>query len=567
MTIIPTNTLVIVPITCSCSNNLYQHNATYELQTRTEAYFTVANNTYQGLTTCQALMSQNRYNYRNLSVGMRINVPLRCACPTRNQTQAGFRYLLSYLITWRDSISDIAGRFSESGVDDRSILIANELSDSDIVFPFTPLLVPLQSQPIHVDLSPSPPPPPSPVVVLSPEVPSGESNSSRRRWVFVGVGVGVGLLIIFVFSGFLVWFFRSRRRRGGPKPELVDYAAVPDHRGKSWSTGGSEQVQGSDIVSPEGVRLAIGSLAVYQFDELQKATNSFDESNRIKGSVYKASLNGDNAAVKMMKGDVTSEISILKQINHSHIIRLSGFCVHHGNTYLVYEYAEKGSLRDWLDVKKTTLAWKERVQIAYDIADALNYLHNYTNPPYIHKNLKSSNVLLDLNMRGKIANFGLARTLENDDDNSDNSGMHLTKHVVGTYGYMAPEYIENGLVTTKLDIFAFGVVLLEILSGKEATSKSEGKEEEMLCVTINDVVRGENVREKLGNFMDPCLKDYPLDLAYTMAELANKCVAHDLNSRPDTAEIFMTLSKILSSSLDWDPSDEIEHSRSLSHGR
>ncbi|KAB1203485.1 Protein LYK5 [Morella rubra] len=299
------------------------------------------------------------------------------------------------------------------------------------------------------------------------------------------------------------------------------------------------------------------------------ATGFFGEANRIKGSVYRGSFNGDDAAVKVMKGDVSSEINLLKRINHSNIIRLSGFCVHGGNTYLVYEHAANGSLSDWLHSNKqqtySPLTWKQRVQIAYDVADALNYLHNYANPPYIHKNLKTGSILLDSVFRAKLSNFGLARTTANEEEEG---GLQLTRHVVGTQGYMAPEYIENGVITPKLDVFAFGVVILELLSRREATAADEGggDHEELLSSSIRKVLEGDNVREKLRGFIDHSLgQEYPLDLAFSMAQLAKSCVAHDLNTRPAIQEVFMTLSKILSSSLDWDPSYELEQSTSTGH--
>ncbi|XP_059636387.1 protein LYK5 [Cornus florida] len=565
----PTDTIVVVPVNCSCTGGeYYQHNATYVLKTTGETYFSVVNNTYQGLSTCQALIAQNPYNFRDLQVDMRLNIPLRCACPSSNQTSNGVKYLLTYLVTRGDDLPSIGDIF---GVDNLSISDANQLSG--LIFPFTPLLVPLKTEPIRINttaVSLTPPPPPS-----LPTVPVDDSNSSSsHKWVYVGVGAGSSLIVIIILCVFLVWVFRRRRsqqskpipvpiRPGGGRKldESADCTALPDT--KSWS------------VSSEGIRSAVESLTVYKFEDLQKATGFFNEENRIKGSVYQGSFKGDDAAVKIIKGDVFREINILKQINHFNIIRLSGFCVREGNTYLVYEYAEKGSLSDWLHFKgyqtsTTSLSWKERVQIAYDVADALNYLHNYTNPPYVHKNLKTSNILLDGNLRAKVANFGLARTLENEDQ----GGLQLTRHVVGTYGYMAPEYIENGLVTPKLDVFAFGVVVLELLSGKEANGGGGGggggdkNEEELLSVTINQVLGEPNVTDKLRGFIDPCLKrEYPLDLAYSIAELAKNCVAHDLNSRPTIADVFMTLSKIQSSSLDWDPSDELDHSRSLGRGR
>ncbi|KAL5557631.1 hypothetical protein UlMin_033842 [Ulmus minor] len=549
----PINSLVIVPINCSCSGSgsgslYYQHNSSYLLKIPSETYFTVANNTYQGLTTCQALISQNPYNDRKLVPGLRLLIPLRCACPTANQTASGVKFLLSYLVTWGNSIPTIADSF---GVDPQSLRDANKLSSSDIIFPFTPILVPLLAEPSPIQRT-SPPPPPQP----SPGLPSpaAQKSKSSKKWVFAGVGIGAALLL--GISGFLFCFLRRKAKAPVASPSPTppkktspknvaessnDYLAFPESN--SWS------------ISSQGIRYAIDSLTAYELEEVQRATDMFSETNKIKGSVYRGFFKGDEAAVKIMKGDVSEEINILKQINHSNIIRLSGFCVHGGNTYLVYEYAHNGSLSDWLQKNKeddSTLTWKQRVQIAHNVADALNYLHNYTNPPYVHKNLNGSNILLDTNMRAKVSNFGLARTLENQEE----GGLRLTRHVVGTRGYMAPEYLENGLVTPKLDVFAFGVVILELLSGREAT-------EEPLWERISGVLEGDNVREKLGSFIDPALKEYPLDLAFSLAQLAKACVARDLNSRPLVAEAFMTLSKILSSTQDWDPSDDLHRSFSL----
>ncbi|KAI7740926.1 hypothetical protein M8C21_033053 [Ambrosia artemisiifolia] len=567
---IPADTVVVVPISnCSCSDGrlFYQHNASYVLRGTNETYFSVANNTYEGLSTCQAMIAQNPYNFRSLAVGNNITVPIRCACPTANQTAAGIRYLLTYLITWGDTYEYMSNLFE--GVDVQGILDANELTASHIIFPFTPILIPLRSTPSRINITTNPAPPPAPPVI--PVAPGTDDGGSSSKWVVVGVAIGVGLLLIVTLSGVLVWCFRRRKTQSLPLTKHSPTTALipPESNTNSWS------------ISTEGVRIAVGSLTVYKYEELQKATGDFSEENRVKGSVYRGVFNGDSAAVKIMKGDVSGEINILKQINHSNIIRLSGFCLHQGNTYLVYEFADNSSLSDWLhSTTKSTkydsvLEWKQRVQIAHDIADALNYLHNFVTPPYIHKNLKSSNVLLDVHMRAKITNFGLARSVEETNDGE----LQLTRHVVGTYGYMPPEYIENGLITPKMDVFALGVLISELLSGKEAATRSldnNGDEkdatelqERQLSEMVKDVVQGgDNVREKLAAFMDSRLSgEYPVELAYSMAEIASKCVAADLNERPSVAEVFATLSKILSSSLDWDPSDELEHSRSLSHGR
>lgn len=572
--VLPIDTLVIVPVNCSCSQNYYQHNASYVLKQQGETYFSVANNTYQALTTCQAMITQNPYNFRRLFPDMRLAVPLRCACPTPNQTAAGFKYLLTYLIRQGETFEYIARAFSGAGADVQGVLDANMLTINDRIFFFTPILLPLKTEPTkeNINTVASPPLPfPPPTLPTTPA-----SDSTSRKWVFIGVGIGAGALVL-LSSFFVVWFFWYRHPRHHksplPPPKLAEESGEAARPLSNWS------------VLSEGVRSAIETLTVYKFEDLEKATNSFAESNRINGSpVYRGSFKGDNAVVKIMKGDVTREIDALRQINHSHIVRLSGFCLHQGITYLVSEYAEKGSLTEWLragggitklqnkdsDEKynsppsdRRQLGWKQRLQIAYDVADALNYLHNFTNPPYIHKNLKSSNILLDGNMRAKVANFGLARTLDTDDQ------AVVTRHVVGTHGYMAPEYIESGLVTQKLDVFALGVIMLELLSGREPIAKvsngNERKDEDdglLLSQSIQGVLGGENVRENLRQFMDPRLgEEYPLELAYSMAELARSCVAHNLDARPNVSEVFMALSNLLSSSLDWDPS----HQTSLSH--
>ncbi|KAL6176264.1 hypothetical protein ACLB2K_052899 [Fragaria x ananassa] len=532
---IPVRTPVLVPVNCSCSGNYSQHNASYTLKTAADTYFGVANNTYQGLTTCQSLMHQNPYGDRNLTVGLVLQVPVRCACPTAAQTAAGVNYLLTYLVDWNDAPEALAQRF---GVDQSTLLAANDLSSNDIIFPFTPLLVPLKTKPtpLLLQLPTSPPPSPSP-----PLPPPSSDGGSSKKWVFIGVGIGAFCLLLLLLIALLVFLHRRRLRRQHPKPNLRPKSSG-DYTPSSLlptTTNSDDTTKSWSAYSSSGLKNAVESLTSYKFDDLQKATQFFSESTRINGSsVFRANFEGDEAAVKVMIGDVSPEVNILKRINHSNIIRLSGFCVHRGNTYLVYEFAPSGSLMDCLQ------------------------------PPLIHKNLNSSNILLGANLRAKVANFGLARAVELDNQDEDGGqGFQQTRHVVGTKGYMAPEYIEGGVITPQLDVFGFGVVLLELLSGRAA---SGGEEHALLHESINVVLEGDDVRDKIKGFMDPSLKsEYPLDLAFSMAQLAKSCVAPRLNSRPTMAQASGTLSKILSSTLDWDPSDaeDLRYSRSLSYGR
>lgn len=511
-------------------------------------------------------MNQNPYDSRNLKGGMEILVPLRCACPSRNQTRKGVRFLLTYLVTWRNDIPTIAETFS---VDPQDVRDANTLSSTSTIFPFTPLLIPLKTELTTAPTGISPPPPES--KSPPPVNPVPVNTNSKRKGVFVGVGVGAGVVFILAVA-LCIWFFLWRHRRPSPpqdkKPSHLPSRPRFQHEDMNKKFGESFGYPVSD-----GAREVIESLTVYKFNELERATGSFSEDHRIKGSVYCGVINGDNAAIKRFEGDVSDQINILKQVSHSNVIRLSGFCLHEGNTYLVYEFAENGSLSDWLNKKygnSSILNWKQRVQIAYDVADGLNYLHNYANPSYIHKDLKSSNILLDANLRAKVANFGLARLVSVQESN-EGGGLQMTRHVVGTKGYMAPEYLEHGLVTPKLDVFAMGVVLLELLSGRDAAttrSDEEKGEDLLLWMSIKTVMEGDNVRGKLKSFIDPSLQqEYPLDLAFSMAQLATNCVAHDLNSRPTMVDVFVTLSKILSSSLDWDPSDVSKSGSQVALGR
>ncbi|VAI56664.1 unnamed protein product [Triticum turgidum subsp. durum] len=499
--------LVLAPVPCGCSpRGYYQHNSSHTIQFRGETYFIIANNTYQGLTTCQALLAQNpRHGSRDLVSGNNLTVPIRCACPSPAQAAAGVRHLFTYLVTWGDSVSAIADRFR---VDTQAVLQANNLTASEIIFPFTTLLIPLKSAPTpDMLVSRAPPPAPAPPQAQQPPA------SGSGKWTAVGVGVGVGVLALAGLLGLMLLCVRRRRPRPGvgergrgskvvlDVPSSADYDALASGK----HTSGATMTSSSSALVSTNARAAVESLTVYKYSELEKVTAGFSEDRRVKNaSVYRAEINGDAAAVKRVAGDVSGEVGILKRVNHSSLVRLSGLCVHHGDTYLVFEFAENGALSDWLHGGGATLVWKQRVQAAFDVADGLNYLHHYTNPPCVHKNLKSSNVLLDDDLRAKVSSFALARSVPTGADGGDGQ---LTRHVVGTQGYLAPEYLEHGLITPKLDVFAFGVILLELLSGKEATFDGGDKRGETLLWESAEglVVDGEDARGKVRAFMDPRL--------------------------------------------------------------
>ncbi|KAF2297142.1 hypothetical protein GH714_018078 [Hevea brasiliensis] len=225
-----------------------------------------------------------------------------------------------------------------------------------------------------------------------------------------------------------------------------------------------------------------------------------------------------------------------EQVNHGNLVKLEGFCIdtEDAGCYLIYEYIENGSLHSWLHGNRNEkLNWKTRLRIAVDVANGLQYIHEHTRPRVVDKDIKSSNILLDTNMRAKIANFGLAK-----------SGCNaITMHIVGTQGYIAPEYLTDGVVSTKMDVFSFVVVLLELISGKEAIDE-EGK---LLWAKANTVWDGsvEKKEKRSKEWMDDVLSEESCSKESVMnvMSVAAACLHRDPSKRPSMMDIVYALCK------------------------
>ncbi|XP_071722444.1 lysM domain receptor-like kinase 4 [Rutidosis leptorrhynchoides] len=526
-----TNQLLLIPINCSNSGQFYQSNTSFLAETD-DTIFTISNNTYQGLTTCQAMLNQSgNSSTTKILAGQTLNVPLRCACPTKNQTDDGVKYLLSYLVQSGDYVSTISENF---GVTTERTLEANQQTpDNAVLYPFTTLLVPLEEPP-SVSQTISPPSPPS-----SPPPPPPSSSSGTKSWIYILVGVIAGVFVI-ISTVFCLFLYRRKKKSDPSNPNMVSETFEAYDVGKKFEADESE-----DFL--ESVSSIAQFLKVYKYQELVSATDNFSPSCWIKGSVYRGNFHGDLAAIKKTNGDVTKEINLLSTINHSNLIRLSGVCYHDGNWYLVYEYAANGALAEWIyDGNSKVLNWTQRMAIALDVARGLDYLHSFATPPHVHKDIKSSNILLDGNMRGKIANFALARLAEWEEEGGE---FALTRRIVGTKGYMAPEYLEHGLVSTKLDVYSFGILMMELVTGKEAT-EFNGDEKTKLSDLLRDEEENGGDQEGLKKFIDPSLKGkYPSDLAKFMIRLIDRCIKKDPTARPGMDEIVQSLSRIVDSSL------------------
>ncbi|XP_019176352.1 PREDICTED: lysM domain receptor-like kinase 4 [Ipomoea nil] len=538
-----TNKVVLVPVTCSCAGQFYQANGSYALRAG-DTYTSIELSPLEGLSTCRALRSENsNIPETNLVPGLRINVPVRCACPTKNQSDDGVKFLLSYMVESGDYVSLISEKF---GADTEKTLAANGLSDQDtVIYPNTTLLVPLQSQPSITQISaqspaaaPPPPPPPPP--------PQDVSKSSSKTWKYVLAGVLGGLGCLGIVGGVVFLLcIRKREKRGEPEMVTKSFEATEKPLKKKLDEEmGLSYGSVSDLVQ---------SVKMYTFEEMKSATENFSPSCLIRGSVYRGTINGDFAAIKKINGDVSKEINLLSKINHFNLISLSGICFNDGDWYLVFEYAENGALSDTIhpengnDSRKPPLTWAQRVQIGLDVATGLNYLHSYTSPPHVHKDLKSSNVLLDSNSRAKITNFGLSRSAD-----AQEGEFALTRHIVGTKGYMAPEYLYHGLVSPKLDVYAFGVLTLEILTGKDIAALQE-RENIHLSELLLPVLEEENGKQHLTSFLDPSLQGrYPADVAVSLVRLIDSCIKKDASSRPNMDEIVRHFSIAMTTTSSWE---------------
>ncbi|XP_044494192.1 lysM domain receptor-like kinase 4 [Mangifera indica] len=527
-----TNKMVIVPVTCSCSGPYYQANTSYVIKSN-DNYFSIANNTFQALSTCQALQDQNSYAGTNLIVGARVVVPVRCACPTKNQTDVGIQYLLSYLVQSGDTVTSISTKFGGNTV---RTLEANMISEQTTIHYFTTLLVPLEKPPSSAQTIESPPPPPP-----SSTSDSSQNKGSNKTWIYVVVGVVAGTILLLILGTIIYCrcFLKSNKKETDSRIVSKSFEA----REKPMKNELNEESQ--DFL--DSMSSIAQSLKVYRFKELESATDNFSPICWIKGSVYRGIINGDVAAIKKVNGDVSKEINLLNKINHSNVIRLSGVCFNDGSWYLVYEFVDNGPLSDWIYDNRNeekVLNWAQRIQIALDVATGLDYLHSFTSPPHVHQDINSSNVLLDSDSRAKIANFALARPTEGKEGE-----FALTRHIVGTKGFMAPEYLENGLVSTKLDVYAFGVLMLEILTGKEA-SAFYGEENKFLSNALDVALNKEDGLESLRHFIDPSmLGNYPQELAIFVIRLADSCLKKNPAHRPTMDEIVQSLSRILKASL------------------
>ncbi|XP_021287422.1 receptor-like serine/threonine-protein kinase SD1-8 isoform X2 [Herrania umbratica] len=288
------------------------------------------------------------------------------------------------------------------------------------------------------------------------------TGNKRKRSIIISVTISVTILT----SALLIWQVRKKKqKRKGENLLLFELSVSPAPTKNEQSEVKGQGKQKKEVEIP-----------LFSFSSISSATNNFSASNKLGeggfGPVYKGRLlKGHEVAVKRLSrksgqgwNELKNEAMLIAKLQHKNLVKLLGCCVEGDEKILVYEYLPNKSLDFFLFGSKNIfiLAWGTRVRIIEGIAQGLLYLHEFSRVQIIHRDLKASNILLDEEMNPKISDFGMARIFEG-------SKPRATDRIVGTYGYMAPEYALEGVFSVKSDVFSFGILMLEVLSGKKNT--------------------------------------------------------------------------------------------------
>ncbi|KAI3799050.1 hypothetical protein L1987_34338 [Smallanthus sonchifolius] len=306
---------------------------------------------------------------------------------------------------------------------------------------------------------------------------------------------------------------------------------------------------------------ATGSLNVpfYPYKEISKATNGFSEKQRLGigayGTVYAGKLNNQEwVAIKKIRhketygfNQVMNEIKLLSSVSHPNLVRLLGFCIEQEEQILVYEFMPNGTLSQHLQRERGNgLSWTIRLTIATETAQAIAYLHSAMNPPIYHRDVKSSNILLDYNYSSKVADFGLSRLGMLDES-------HISTAPQGTPGYVDPQYHQNFHLSDKSDVYSFGVVLVEIITALKVVDLSRRNSEVNLAALAVDKIGKGRVDDIIDPFLEPNRDAWTTSSIHKVAELAFRCLAFHGEVRPSMTEVANELEQIRLSG--WAPTD------------
>ncbi|KMT18076.1 hypothetical protein BVRB_2g032680 [Beta vulgaris subsp. vulgaris] len=414
-----------------------------------------------------------------------------------------------------------------------------------------------------------------------PNTPSGEDSGTgatggRGSKIGVVVGSVIGSVFVISAAGLFVFCFLRRKKLYGRVQQSNTVVVHPNHSGsddavKITITGSGvngkamseDQSQGSSS-GPSDVHVIETNNMIISIQVLRNVTNNFSDENILGrggfGTVYKGELpDGTKIAVKRMNSGILgdkglaefkSEIAVLTKVRHRHLVALLGFCLDGNEKLLVYEYLPQGALSryifDWQEEKLKPLKWNQRLTIALDVARGVEYLHSLAHQSFIHRDLKPSNILLGDDMRAKVADFGLVRLAP------DGGKTSIETRLAGTFGYLAPEYAVMGRITTKVDVFSFGVILMEMITGRRALDETQPEDSVHLVTWFRRMY----INDSFQKAIDPTIdleEESTLASVNTVAELAGHCCAREPNQRPEMGHVVNALSSLLDV---WKPSVE-----------
>ncbi|KAL9252159.1 Proline-rich receptor-like protein [Drosera capensis] len=388
--------------------------------------------------------------------------------------------------------------------------------------------------------------------------PSSSSKSGISNDTIVGIGAAVGLVLIGLVV-FAVWRRHKRRRRVSRFDDGFDIGSSPrsDSNLITKIESGNPNVgsgSGNGYFSPSDHGGLGNSRSWFTYQELVEATNGFSAENLLGkggfGSVYKGLLaDGREVAVKQLnigggqgEREFKAEVEIISRIHHRHLVSLVGYCIADSRRLLVYDYVPNNTLYYHLHGKgNPVMEWERRFKIASGAARGIAYLHEDCHPHIIHRDIKSSNILLDNNFEARVSDFGLAKFKFEAD-------THVSTRVVGTFGYMAPEYATSGKLTEKSDVYSFGVVLLELITGRMPVDASEPGEG--LVDWARPWLSHALKTEEFEGLVDPKLGENYVKLeVFRMIEAAAACVRHSSAKRPQMGQIVRAFDSISTSDL------------------
>ncbi|XP_010557159.1 PREDICTED: PTI1-like tyrosine-protein kinase 1 isoform X1 [Tarenaya hassleriana] len=328
----------------------------------------------------------------------------------------------------------------------------------------------------------------------------------------------------------------------------------PRHQSDGYQKNQKPSATAKPEMQKEAPPIEVPALSL---DELKEKTDNFGSKALIGegsyGRVYYATIN-DGKVVALKKLDVSpeaetdveflSQVSMVSRLKHENLIQLLGYCVDVNLRVLAYEFATMGSLHDILHGRKgvqgaqpgPTLDWITRVRIAVEAARGLEYLHEKAQSPVIHRDIRSSNILLFEDFKAKIADFNLSNQAP------DNAARLHSTRVLGTFGYHAPEYAMTGQLTQKSDVYSFGVVLLELLTGRKPVDHTMPRGQQSLVTWATPRLSEDKVKQ----CVDPKLKgEYPPKAVAKLAAVAALCVQYEAEFRPNMSIVVKALQPLL----------------------